>query len=382
MLASTWGEESLLRRRPSLPAELAAVLPHDEYQLALVLHPNERVELGRFELEQRLAPARDAGLLLPDAYEEWAAVMIAADAVITDHGSAALYAAALDRPVLAAYDGGAELLPDSPMATLLNRVPPFAAPDPENLEDLEDLEDPGGIAAAIRDHHHRPGTMRALTETVFAEHGHGLERLRAELYALIGVEPPSAPVVPRLFPDPSPAPVTPHAFAVRIRHGDGEFVHVTRHPAHFPPPTPAHHLAAEVGTAGVRHTQSAALLYRRTGPAGAHSSGTVHTAADWTVRVLADHPGGRRTAAVIVSDIHCLVRPHSGPLLSVRISPCQEPDGLTYADPAAVLSAVHATLTDERTDPAPTSLTCAIGSRAFAVRLSPATPDEAGLSVQ
>ncbi|MER5213795.1 translation initiation factor 2 [Streptomyces sp. NPDC002838] len=382
VLASTWGEESLIRRRPSLPAELAAVLPHDEYQLALVLHPNERVELGRFELEQRLAPARDAGLLLPDAYEEWAAVMIAADAVITDHGSAALYAAALDRPVLGAYDGGAELLPDSPMATLLNRVPRLAALDPEGLDGPEGRGDPGGIAAAIRNLSHRPGTMRALTDTVFAEHGHGLERLRAELYALIGVEPPSAPVVPRLLPDPSPAPVTPYAFAVRIRHGDGELVHVTRHPAHFAPPTPAHHLAAEVGTASVRHTQSAALLYRRTGPAGAHSSGTVRTAADWTVRVLADHPGGRRTSAVIVSDTHCLVRHGSGPLLSVRIDPCTEADGLAYADPAAVLSAVHATLTDERADLARTSLTCAIGSRTFAVRLSPATADEAALPLQ
>ncbi|MEV0640549.1 translation initiation factor 2 [Streptomyces sp. NPDC050619] len=380
VIASTWGEESLLARRPSLPADLAAVLPHDEYQLAFVLHPNERVRLGEFQLEQHLAPARHAGLVLPEAYEEWAAVMIAADAVITDHGSAALYPAALDRPVLAAYDGGTELLPDSPMADLLSRVPRFTAVDPRTPEVLDD---PGGIATAIRAH--RPGGVRTLTDTVFAEHGQVLERLRAKLYALIGVEPPPVPALPRLLPDPAPAPVTPYAFAVRIRHGAAGVLHVTRHPAHFEPPAPVHHLAAEVGTASVRHTQGAALLYRRsrgtggTGQADAYGGRVIRTAADWTVRVLADHPGGRRTAALIVSDTYCLVRPRSGPLLSVRIGPCREADGLAYADPAPVLSAVHAALVAERTGPAPTSLTCAIGPRTFAVRLSPASPDEAAL---
>lgn len=37
VLVSTWGRESLIRRHPGLPARLAAQLPHDEYQLALVV---------------------------------------------------------------------------------------------------------------------------------------------------------------------------------------------------------------------------------------------------------------------------------------------------------------------------------------------------------
>ncbi len=90
-LVSTWGRESLLRQRPDLPAQLAAHLPYDEYQLALVVHPNEHSRLGTFELAEMLAPALDAGMILAAPHEEWASVLIAADALITDHGSAALY---------------------------------------------------------------------------------------------------------------------------------------------------------------------------------------------------------------------------------------------------------------------------------------------------
>ncbi|MBC9725684.1 translation initiation factor 2 [Streptomyces sp. TRM68367] len=369
VLVSTWGPESLLRRRPSLPADLAAVLPYDEYQLALVVHPNERVRLGTVDLAQHLEPAVQAGLILPAAYEEWASVAVAADALVSDHGSAALYAAALDRPLLAAYEGGTELIPGSPMATLLDAVPRLG-PDPATA--------PATLSDALRAH--RPGTVRALTDSAFAEQGNGLDRLRTELYALLGLDPPAVPAIPRLLPDPTPPPVTPSAFAVRIRHGERGLIHVARHPAHLAPPTPVHHLAAEAGTAATRYTQGAALLYRRAAPPDPAPAGAVvRTAADWTDRTLADHPGGRRTAAVVLSPAHCLLRTRTGPLLAVRIAPCPEPDGQVYPDPAAVLSAVHAALMT--TEPAPAALTCGVGERVFAVRLSEASPDEAALPV-
>ncbi|MFF3735053.1 hypothetical protein ACFYXM_33440 [Streptomyces sp. NPDC002476] len=51
VLASTWGPDSLLHRRPGLPAELATHLPHDEYQLALIAsqrtEPTGRVRTDR-----------------------------------------------------------------------------------------------------------------------------------------------------------------------------------------------------------------------------------------------------------------------------------------------------------------------------------------------
>ncbi|MYX51135.1 translation initiation factor 2, partial [Streptomyces sp. SID8385] len=127
VLSSTWGPESLVARRPGLAAELLALLPHDAYQVALVLHPNAHSRTGGFDLARWMAPALRAGLVLARPHEEWAALLVAADAVVTDHGSTGLYAAALGRPVVGAYDGGRELVPHSPMARLLAETPHLAA---------------------------------------------------------------------------------------------------------------------------------------------------------------------------------------------------------------------------------------------------------------
>ncbi|MGW6374001.1 translation initiation factor 2 [Streptomyces niveus] len=364
VLTSTWGRESLLRRRPDLPFELAARLPQDAYQLGLVVHPNEWSRTGEFELSERLAPALDAGMVLARPYEDWASVLVAADALITDHGSTALYyAAALDGPVLAAYDGGDELIPGSPIAELLAHAP--------HLGRAEEVEEALG--------RYLVGTGRAAAASAFllpaadaggaAAQGSALERLRLELYRLIGLSPPVAPVTTRLLPIPAPPSRTPSAFAVRVRL-DGDETHVERFPGHVD--APAHHLAAEYGVAGERQSQSAALLYRRTDRAAAAAAYSVEwTVAGWISHVLDSYPGCR-TAGVVLSPVHCVARVRGGSLLSVRIEPPLENGRIVHSDPAAVLSAVHAR-------PAGVSrVTCVIGRRRYEARLSPATAEEAG----
>ncbi|MEU0742217.1 translation initiation factor 2 [Streptomyces sp. NPDC006134] len=360
VLTSTWGPESLLRRRPGLPAELVAALPHDAYQVALVLHPNERSRLGSFELAERLSPALDAGLVLAEAYEEWAAVLVAGDAVVTDHGSTALYAAALGRPLIGAYDGGEELIPGSPLAAFLEHGPRLREPGPEGLE-----------AALAR---HRPEAVRALARSAFAAQGQALDRLREEAYRLLDLTPSAVPVGARVLPAPRAPLRTPAAFAVRAVL-DGSRVTVERFPAYTG--APAHHLAAEHGTADERHAQSAALLYRRaTRPTGA-PHGVAWTAGGWTAHTLDRYPGCR-TAAAVLSPSYCLVRVRGGALLRVRISPCRDGGRIVRADPAAVLSAVHAWLGGR---PVPSrmraSVTCVIGGRSFPAELSTAADGEA-----
>ncbi|ESP99402.1 Hypothetical protein B591_11576 [Streptomyces sp. GBA 94-10 4N24] len=66
--------------------------------------PDRRLHLARW-----MAPALRAGLVPARPHEEWAALLVAADAVVTDHGSTGLHAAALGRPVVGVYDGGHEL---------------------------------------------------------------------------------------------------------------------------------------------------------------------------------------------------------------------------------------------------------------------------------
>ncbi|WP_435888917.1 translation initiation factor 2 [Streptomyces niveus] len=367
VLTSTWGGESLLRRRPDLPFELAARLPQDAYQLGLIVHPNEWSRTGEFELSERLAPALDAGMVLARPYEDWASVLVAADALITDHGSTALYyAAALDGPVLAAYDGGDELIPGSPMAELLAHTPHLGRGE-EVEEALESYRVGTGRAAAASAFLLPAATGAAAAGA--AAQGSALERLRLELYRLIGLSPPVAPVTARLLPIPAPPSRTPSAFAVRVRL-DGDETHVERFPGHVD--APAHHLAAEYGVAGERQSQSAALLYRRTGRAATAAAYSVEWTVDgWISHVLDSYPGCR-TAGVVLSPVHCVARVRGGSLVSVRIEPPRENGRIVHSDPAAVLSAMHAR-------PAGVSrVTCVIGGRRYEARLSPATAEEAG----
>ncbi|GGR84627.1 hypothetical protein GCM10010252_24240 [Streptomyces aureoverticillatus] len=364
VLASTWGPESLIRRHPGLPARLAAQLPYDEYQLALVVHPNERSLLGTYELTERLAPALDAGMILPDPYEEWASVLIAADALVTDHGSAALYyCAAQDRPVVSVHQGG-ELIPGSPMHVLLDRVP--------RLGRAEDLAD------ALRAY--CPGPGRAAAQAAFAPHGVAAGLLRTEVYALLGLAPPAHGVPPRLLPSPAPAVRVPTAFDV---HADttAAGVRITRHPAGTGPP--GHHLAVEHGAADERLARSAGLLYRRPLPASAAPVDLAWTAGGWTRHALSAYPGCRSAAALLPSGGLpsgtglLRVRGHER-TYTVQVEPRSEGDRIVRIDPALALSAAHARLVSPR--PAPDSrtvLNCLIGERTFRIILRPATDTEA-----
>ncbi|MGH4030278.1 translation initiation factor 2 [Actinomycetota bacterium Odt1-20B] len=380
VLTSTWGPESLLARRPGLPAALTARFPQDSYQFALVLHPNEHSRTGEFDLAEQLAPALAAGLVVARPHEEWAAVLVAADAVVTDHGSAALYAAAArDVPVLAACDGGCEVIPGTPMAELLSMAPA--------LEHADDLE--RALAA------HRPGSARALAEPAFAERGRALPRLREELYRLLGLDPhPSSPGTARPLPDPAPPARTLTslaAFAVRVdlgapapgRDGAPVPVHVERRPPDSD--GPRHHLAAEHGAAGERQLHSAGLIYRRA--ASRPARGESWTVDAWTTRVLAAYPGPR-TAAVVLDGSRCVLRETGGALLTLTVEPDRSVEGrVRRADPAAVLSAAHAwlrELSDGEDAPLllPITLTCTLGGRTYAAHLAVASEDETLLEFQ
>ncbi|MEV6168322.1 translation initiation factor 2 [Streptomyces sp. NPDC051954] len=360
VLVSTWGPESLIRQHPGLPARLAALLPYDEYQLALVIHPNERSLLGTYDLTERLAPALDAGMVLPDPHEEWASALIAADALVTDHGSAALYyCAAGDRPVVSVHRGGGELIPGSPMGVLLDRIP--------QLGRAEDITD--ALEA------YRPGPGHAAAEAAFTLDGEAAERLRTEVYTLLGLTPRPHDVTPRLLPPPAPAPRVPTAFDVHVVTAtDG--LRITRHPAGTG--LPGHHLAVEYGTAPEQLTRSAGLLYRRSLPRSAAPVDLAWTADGWTRHALSAYPGCRSAGALLRSGA-CLLRVRGHEQSYVVQAEPRPEGGLTaQLDPAIALSAAHARLISPQ--PAPdgrTALNCLIGERTFRIALRPATDTEA-----
>ncbi|WSW03698.1 CDP-glycerol glycerophosphotransferase family protein [Streptomyces sp. NBC_01005] len=362
-LASTWGPECLLRQRPDLPAELAAHLPCDEYQLALIVHPNEWSLLGGYELTERLAPALDAGMVLAGPYQEWASVLIAADALITDHGSTALYySAASDRPVVNVHRG-VELIPGSPMDVLLRQVPRL------------------GPAEAVRDalEAYRPGPGRAAAQAGFAAQGESLSRLRTEVYALLGLTPPAHRAPPRPLPSPAAATRTPAAFDVHAAISD-HGVRVDRRPAGIG--LPGHHLAVEYGATGEHLVRSAGLLYCRPLPPSPAAGEMVWTAAGWAQHALSEYAGCRSAAAIVASGLCVLkVRGDEG-TYAVCVEPRSEGGRIVRIDPAAALSAVHTWSSAHRGLPGDEfGLDCVIGDRTFRVLVRPATDEEAGRPV-
>jgi hypothetical protein len=361
VLASTWGPESLLRQRPDLPAELAACLPFDTHQLAMIVHPNERSALGEFDLAERLAPALTAGMMLPAGFEEWAAVLVAADVLVTDHGSAALYFAALgDRPIVSVYDGRCEVIPRSPVDGLLKAVP--------RLQQAADLR------AVTEGYGARTGRAETAVRQAFAEQGRALTRLRRELYALLGLTTPVVAVWPRTLPAPAPPPRLPAAFDVHV-HAEDRGVRVERIAAGLGPA--GHHLAVEYGAVGEHFVRTAGLLYRRATapPPGPHHEGW--TAADWSAFAL-DEYAGCTTAAVVLPDGACVLRRRGDTTVrTMRVAPATHGGKIVQTDPAAALSAVHAapTVSDQPLESG--TFTCLIGHHTFEVTLTPAEQDEA-----
>ncbi|MGW4379961.1 translation initiation factor 2 [Kitasatospora sp. NPDC004531] len=346
---STWGPESLLVQRPFLPRELVLGLPVDGYRVALLVHPNEVGERSRLDLAEQFRPELRAGLLLPSPHQDWAAVLVAADAVITDHGSTALYAAALGRPVLNAYDGGRELIAGTPMARLLAAAPRFTG--------LESVRAPGALeSAAVR----APGGA-------FERPGEALGLLRTELYRLLDLTPPRQAVHARPLPVPSVPRSAAPALAVRAEvDADGRRVRLERFPAGTE--LPVHHLSAEHPVAALAQVRSAAVLWRRPG------SGR-WTVAGWTAHVLAELPSCV-TAAAVLSDDRCVLRHRRRGALTVQLAPARSAGRIHRIDPTAAVSAVHAWLGGHPADDRPVELDCVLGALTARLTVRPALPEE------
>jgi hypothetical protein len=128
LLSSTWNPESLFGDAgedllPSLLPRLTGEFPADEYRLAAVLHPNIWHGHGPGQIRAWLDGARRAGLALVDPLHGWRQALLAADAVIGDHGSVTYYAAALGTPALIGAAPLDRLDPQAPVHDFVRRAP-------------------------------------------------------------------------------------------------------------------------------------------------------------------------------------------------------------------------------------------------------------------
>ncbi|GAB3480154.1 hypothetical protein [Nocardiopsis coralliicola] len=187
VVSSTWNRDSLLGSGRDALRRLLAQLPSDRYRIALVAHPNVWARHDPHGLQRILSDELAAGLALVDPFQGWQGALIAADAVVGDHGSTTYYAASLGRPVLLAAFGRDELDPASPLHAFARRVP--------GLDPRGDVR--RAIEAALEA---PPPDTRPL---LIAHPERAAERLRALCYRLLELAPPERPAGVRPLPDPT-----------------------------------------------------------------------------------------------------------------------------------------------------------------------------------
>ncbi|GGU31182.1 hypothetical protein [Streptomyces daghestanicus] len=330
VLSSTWNPESLFGDGgddvlPSLLPRLADEFPLDEYRFAAVLHPNVWHGHGPGQIRAWLDRARRSGLALIDPLTGWRQALIAADAVLGDHGSVTYYAAALGTPVLLGPAPSAGLAPDAPVRAFVREAPRLVPGRPLRPQ-VEALLD--GFRPA-------PGPARFTSSVP----GESAARLRRLFYGLAGLREPEAPARLEPLPLPPYEPGEPRVpLLVRTRLlGSGEMA-VTRY-AGTPPDTARNaaagdaHLAVHEDTRETDRLDLADVVFRY----GADDDPRLGAAERWTAEVLDRHPRCALAARVTAPGT-CVVRPRGGEPLRLTAGPGAD------ADPAAYASALHAWL--------------------------------------
>lgn len=188
---STWGSRSLFGQAVDLLDRLLAELPRDEYRIATLMHPNVWFGHGPRQVRAWLTDAVDRGLRLVPPSSNWLGTLIAADLIVGDHGSVAVYGAAAKVPVILAGFPGDEVSPTSASALLAASVPHLRA-DLPIARQLADAQ--AGYRTAVSD---------LVAARITSEPGRFNQNMRRVLYRVLGIGQP--PTIPAMPPAPVPA---------------------------------------------------------------------------------------------------------------------------------------------------------------------------------
>jgi CDP-glycerol glycerophosphotransferase (TagB/SpsB family) len=299
MVASTWRPSSALGHDRSLLRRLLGELPADQYQVCAALHPNIWAWYGRVQILLWLAAEVDSGLILLPPEHGWQSALIAADQVVTDHGSLGLFAAAIDRPIV--LTGGVdEVVPGTPVAELAETATRLDL----RRELRQQLDDARNA--------HRAGAFTAVTRRVFAHVGQAPTRLRDMIYDKLLLAPPAQPPALIRIPDLPDMARRVSSFAVRTSVASRDRLLLVRFPAATWPGASGvdMHIVSEDSETDLRIRERAAVL---TSDADRRTSSDADR---WARSALNQHPGARLAAAKIVGG--CAVRIRGGARVTVQ----------------------------------------------------------------
>lgn len=177
-VASTWGTQSLLATKRDLLLRLPNELPANHKVIA-TLHPAVWAEHGARQVRVWLRDMREAGVDLIDVGEDWRGLVTAADILIADHSSVAVYATAIGVPLLLSHFAEDEVDPNSVMAELAWLSP--------MLDQLQPLY-PQLLAAREAS----PIQWGTAAERLSTAPGESALILRRKLYEMLALEEPSS----------------------------------------------------------------------------------------------------------------------------------------------------------------------------------------------
>jgi hypothetical protein len=179
VVTSTWGPRSLFGQHGDLIPTLLTELPKKDYRVLALFHPNIWSGHGTWQVRAWMADCLRAGLSLMPPEADWRQALVAADCIIGDHGSVALYGAVTGAPVLLTDVPHQEIDPASAIAKLA-KIAPRLSPDRPLLTQLD---------AALRDH--GPDRYRSAVQRITSEPGKFNRNMRRLIYHHLGLSQPA-----------------------------------------------------------------------------------------------------------------------------------------------------------------------------------------------
>ncbi|WP_431934045.1 hypothetical protein [Nonomuraea jabiensis] len=195
VVTSTWGPDSLFGRHAGLLRRMLTELPRQRYRIAALLHPNIWFGHGIWQIRTWLADCLRDKLALVPPEADWRGVLVAADHVVGDHGSVAVYGTVCGASVSLVGDAGDEVDPESAAGLLASAAPRLQL----------DQSLPAQLRRAAARHH--PGRHAEVVARLTSAPGRFDRNMRRLMYRLLRLPQPL--VIPRTDPVPPPSLVSP-----------------------------------------------------------------------------------------------------------------------------------------------------------------------------
>jgi hypothetical protein len=184
VVTSTWGPRSLFGRDAALLDRMLSELPIGEYRVVALLHPNVWFGHGPWQVRAWLADWTRRGMALLPPTADWRAALVAADLIVGDQGSAAVYGAAVAAPVLLAGFADDDVDPASAAAMLATVAPRLRA----------DRRLPAQISHAMADYDAR--RYEHVAARITSEPGRFGQQMQRLMYDLLRLSNPATGGMP------------------------------------------------------------------------------------------------------------------------------------------------------------------------------------------